>query len=152
MRLWLSLGGVNDFTLRYFSLLCGVGLVAVVFVLARRLFGMRAAFVAAWLTAVSPVHIWYSGEGKMYTLQPLLLLLALYALRRGIGDWRLGIGEFTNPQSRHAGGGFLSSPPVLRFTRMCCRRSFCSWLLRWSVFTGRTPKPSSRVHLLLWRV
>ena len=82
MRLWLNLGGVNDFTLRYFSLLCGVGLVAVVFVLARRLLGERAAFIAVWLTIISPVHIWYSGEGKMYTLQPLLLLLALYALLR----------------------------------------------------------------------
>jgi mannosyltransferase len=92
MRLWLGLGGVNDFALRYFSLLCGVALVAVVFVLAKRLFGVRAAFVSAWFMAISPVHIWYSGEGKMYTLQPLLLLVALYALLRGIGDfgdWRL---------------------------------------------------------------
>jgi mannosyltransferase len=97
MRLWL-LGGVNDFTLRYFSLLCGVALVAVVFVLAKRMFGVRAAFVAAWLMAISPVHIWYSGEGKMYTLQPLLLATALYALLREISqaklgrDWRLEIG------------------------------------------------------------
>ena len=85
MRLWLNLAGMNDFALRYFSLLCGVGLVAVVFVLAKRLFGRRPALASAWLMAVSPVHIWYSGEGKMYTLQPLLLLVALYALIRVIG-------------------------------------------------------------------
>ena len=97
IRLWLSLGGVNDFTLRYFSLLCGVAVVAVVFVLAKRLFGVRAAFVAAWLMAISPVHIWYSGEGKMYTLQPLLLATALYALVRVIGDWGLGIKRLQSP-------------------------------------------------------
>ena len=96
MRLWLSLGGVNDFTLRYLSLLCGVGLVAIVFVLARRLLGERAAFIAAWLTAISPVHIWYSGEGKMYTLQPLLLLVALYAWVRVMG-YGLWVNEWGQP-------------------------------------------------------
>jgi uncharacterized membrane protein len=96
MRGWLTLGGVNDFTLRYFSLLCGVAEVALVYALAHRLFGRRAAVLAAWFTAIAPVLIWYSGEGKMYTLQPALIVLALYALRRavsersGIRDWRLG--------------------------------------------------------------
>jgi mannosyltransferase len=120
MRLWLGLGGVNDFTLRYFSLLCGVALVAVVFVLARRLFGARAAFVAAWLTAISPVHIWYAGEGKMYTLQPLLLLLALYALLKGLGirDWGLEINPqslIPNPQSPKRWWGIFVLTTTLAF-------------------------------------
>ncbi|NJM42556.1 MAG: hypothetical protein HC853_18350 [Anaerolineae bacterium] len=97
MRLWLGLGGANDFTLRYFSLQCGVALVAAVFVLAKRLLGARAAFVAAWLMAISPVHIWYSSEGKMYTLQPLLLVTALYALVRAISNWRLVIANYQLP-------------------------------------------------------
>jgi uncharacterized membrane protein len=84
MRGWLSLGGVNDFTLRYFSLLCGMVEVALVYVLAHRLFGRRAALLAAWFTTIAPALIWYSGEGKMYTLQPVLIVLAIYALRRGV--------------------------------------------------------------------
>jgi uncharacterized membrane protein len=98
MRLWLSLSGVSDFALRYFSTLCGVALVAAVFVVARRLAGRRTAIIAAWLITISPVHIWYSTEGKMYTLQPLLLVLALYALLRVVvpgfwvdGNWRANL-------------------------------------------------------------
>ncbi|BCX03711.1 MAG: hypothetical protein KatS3mg053_1649 [Candidatus Roseilinea sp.] len=82
VRGWLSLAGVGDFALRYLSLVCGVVLVALVYVLGRRMFGARAAPIAAWLAAVSPVLIWYAGEGKMYSLQPMLLALALYALLR----------------------------------------------------------------------
>jgi len=88
LRVWLTLAGVNDFALRYLSLVCGVALVALVYALAQRLFDRRTALVAAWLGALSPALIWYAGEGKMYTLQPLLLVLALYALVRAVGARR----------------------------------------------------------------
>lgn len=84
VRGWLSLGGINDFTLRYFSLACGVALVALMYVLGRRMFGRRAGLVAMWLAAIAPILIWYAGEGKMYSFQPMLLALALYALLRAI--------------------------------------------------------------------
>jgi len=79
---WFTLVGVHDFTLRYFSLIWGVVQVVLIYVLGRRLFGPPADRLAAWLAALSPVLIWYAGEGKMYTLQPALLTLALYALLR----------------------------------------------------------------------
>jgi 4-amino-4-deoxy-L-arabinose transferase-like glycosyltransferase len=82
VRGWLSLAGVSDFALRYLSVVCGVLLVALTYVVGRRMFGARAALIAAGLAAISPVLIWYSGEGKMYSLQPMLLALALYALLR----------------------------------------------------------------------
>ncbi|MCL4507548.1 MAG: glycosyltransferase family 39 protein [Chloroflexi bacterium] len=84
MRVWLNLAGVNDMALRYFSLICGVFEVAFIYVLAKRIFNRTTALFAAGIAAVAPVLIWYSGEGKMYSLQPALLLLALYALRRAI--------------------------------------------------------------------
>jgi mannosyltransferase len=84
VRGWLSLTGINDFTLRYFSLFFGVVQIVLIYVFARRLSGRWAALVAMWLAILAPVLIWYSGEGKMYTLQPTLLLLALYALRRAV--------------------------------------------------------------------
>jgi len=82
MRGWLTLAGVNDFAVRYFSLLCGVAQTAMIFALTRRLFGRRAAVIAMGLSAIAPALIWYGAEGKMYTLQPLLIATALYALRR----------------------------------------------------------------------
>lgn len=82
VRGWLSLAGVSDFALRYLSLVCGVVLVALVYVLGRRMFGARVGLIATWLATASPVLVWYAGEGKMYSLQPMLLTLALYALLR----------------------------------------------------------------------
>lgn len=88
MRGWLTLAGVNDFAARYFSLLCGVAQIAMLFALTRRLFGRRAAVIAMGLSAIAPALIWYGAEGKMYTLQPLLIVTALYALRRATCDAR----------------------------------------------------------------
>jgi len=84
LRGWFALVGVNDFTLRYFSLAAGMILVALIYALGRRLFGDLAGWLAAWLAASSPVLTWYAGEGKMYALQPALLILALYALLRAV--------------------------------------------------------------------
>lgn len=82
LRGWLQLAGVNDFALRYLSVTFGVLLTPMVFVVARRLGG---GATAAALTAISPVLVWYAGEGKMYSMQPFALTLALYALLRATG-------------------------------------------------------------------
>jgi len=84
LRGWFALAGANDFTLRYFSLMFGVIQVALTCVLGRRLCSRLAGGLAGWLVAISPVLIWYAGEGKMYALQPALLMLALYALLRAV--------------------------------------------------------------------
>lgn len=79
LRGWLAGAGTSDFALRFFSTLCGTALLAALFALFRRLLGGRAAMVAVALAAVSPALVWYSGEGKMYALQPLLIVAALLA-------------------------------------------------------------------------
>lgn len=80
LRYWLTAAGISDFTLRYFSLFFGVVLVALVYVVGRRMFGPRPAGAAALLSAVSPVLTWYAAEGKMYSIQPAVLVFAIYAL------------------------------------------------------------------------
>jgi hypothetical protein len=84
MRGWLSLAGVDDLPLRYFSALCGALQLALYYALARRMFGPRVALAGLGLAAISPALAWYGGEGKMYTLQPMLIMLALYALLRAL--------------------------------------------------------------------
>ena len=82
LRGWLQLAGVNDFALRYLSVAFGVLLTPMVFATARRLGG---GIAAAALTAISPILVWYAGEGKMYSMQPFTLTLAIYALLRAMG-------------------------------------------------------------------
>lgn len=92
LRGWFALAGVNDFVLRFFSVLFGVLLVALLYALGSRLFGRRAGLAAMGFAAIAPVLVWYAGEGKMYSLQPALLTLALYALVRAVG-WSVEHGD-----------------------------------------------------------
>jgi len=69
---WIRLAGDSDFAVAYPSLFFGVLLVALAYWLATRLFGARAGLLAATLVAVSPFHIWYSQEVRMYTLGAVL--------------------------------------------------------------------------------
>ncbi|MBZ0278780.1 MAG: glycosyltransferase family 39 protein, partial [Anaerolineae bacterium] len=68
--------GDSELALRWFSLLLGLLGIALAYQLARRLFGIRAGWWAAWLVAFSPLLWWASQEVRMYTLLALLVLLA----------------------------------------------------------------------------
>ncbi len=84
LRSWFAAIGVSDFSLRAFSLLWGMLLIATVAGLTRRLAGPRAALFAAILIIFSPVHTWYGAEGKMYAMQPALLSAAMLSLHIAI--------------------------------------------------------------------
>ena len=75
---WRRLAGETEFALAFLSLVFGVLLVAGVYLLGRRLFDRPAALWAAALVALSPYHLWYSQEVRMYTLAAFLGLLTLY--------------------------------------------------------------------------
>ncbi len=87
LRGWLALAGDSPFALRYFSVCFGVMQVALAHAVGRRALGARAGLSASWLMALSPTLIWYAAEGKMYTLQPTLILAAAYVLLRAQQRW-----------------------------------------------------------------
>lgn len=67
LRLWSCLGH-TEFALRFFSVIWGVAGVALVYRLGHLIDGQVVGTVSALLLAVSPFHIWYSQEARMYTL------------------------------------------------------------------------------------
>ena len=78
-------GGVGlEFMAAFFSLACGVALIALVYSVGRAIGGRPTSIAAAAVVAVSPYNIWYSQEARMYTLAAGLGLVALYALLRGL--------------------------------------------------------------------
>ncbi|MFN2217215.1 MAG: glycosyltransferase family 39 protein, partial [Anaerolineae bacterium] len=89
LRPWLYLAGTSEYALRLFSVLFGTLAVPLVYRLSRRLFPSppSLALVATLLAATSPYLVWYSQEGKMYSLVLALVLLSmdryLAALERG---------------------------------------------------------------------
>lgn len=76
--------GETDFAFRFPSALAGVLLIPVMFQFGRRLRDDWVGFVAAFLTAVNPLYLWYANEARMYTIFVLLMAVASYALWRAL--------------------------------------------------------------------
>ncbi len=105
---WTRLAGRSEWALRFPSAFFGVLTVALLWAAARRLFGRRgggrwAAGSAALLAALSPLHVYYAQEARMYTLLTGLGVLAGYALLRAMEDGQsrsIPVGRTTGDRSQ----------------------------------------------------
>ncbi len=79
---WLRLSGDGEFSVRYLSLIGGMLTVALIYVVARRLSGRRAALLAALLLSTARFHIWWSQEARMYVWAAFFGLLSVYWFTR----------------------------------------------------------------------
>jgi len=78
MHYWQQFTGDREFAVRFFSLFWGVLSVAAIFRLGIT-FGRRSAgLIGALLLAISPFHVWYSQEARMYTMVTFFMLGANY--------------------------------------------------------------------------
>lgn len=75
---WFDLVGVSEATARLPSAAFGVATIAMLYVVSARLFDERTALLSAILLAISPFHVWYSQEARMFSLFGLLALLSFY--------------------------------------------------------------------------
>ncbi len=85
---WRSLVGSTEFALRYLSVAAGLLTVALTYALGRRLFDAPVGLAAAFLSALSPLAIYYAQEARMYGLLGLLSAASTCLLLR-----------FTSPQA-----------------------------------------------------
>jgi mannosyltransferase len=90
---WMGLGQ-SPFVVRFPSVFFGLLSLCLVFRIARGLFDGQVGLVAAALAAMSPFHIWYSQEARMYSLLCLLSLLSIYLFIKACkgGKWLHWIG------------------------------------------------------------
>ena len=79
---WLVPAGAGDAALRFPSALFGAMAAGVLFVVAWRVLGRRAACFAGWLMALAPLQVQYGQEARSYTLMVLLITVALGGLVR----------------------------------------------------------------------
>lgn len=86
LHFWLVLGK-SEFAVRSLSVLIGLASIVAIYALACELFDARVGLLSAFLLSVSPLHLWYSQEARMYILVAALGLASNYfmllALRRG---------------------------------------------------------------------
>lgn len=89
LNAWTRVLGTGDAALRLFSTWWGVLALPLVWLLGRDLDGRETAWSAAVLFALSPMALYYSAEGRMYSLMWVLALgLAWLTLRMSAYDGR----------------------------------------------------------------
>jgi len=99
LHFWAGAAGTSDWAIRYFSVVCAVLAIPLIYVLGRHLYGRTAGLVAALLLAANPFAVYYAQEARMYT-QILALSLGvavtlLLALRRNRPLYWLGFVLFS---------------------------------------------------------
>ena len=98
---WIGLLGAGPVSLRLLSVLFGVLAIPAIYLAGRRMLSRRAGLIAAFLLAISPLHVYYSQEVRMYGLVALLSIGVLAAawsvFERGSRgereNGRMGVGE-----------------------------------------------------------
>lgn len=80
LKLWTDFFGTTELAFRSLSLIFGASAITFGFLLVKRLFGRKAAWVSLLLLVISPMLIRYGQEARMYTLSATITLAATYVL------------------------------------------------------------------------
>ena len=88
LHFWIKLTGDNPDDVRMLSAMLGTVTIPVMFLLGRRLMGTTVGLLAALILALSPFHVRFAQETRMYTALTLNASLALLALSYLLTDAR----------------------------------------------------------------
>ena len=122
LHFWMALLGDDPATVRALSALFGTLTIPIIYLLGRRLADEKVGLLAALLLAVSPFHVRFAQETRMYTLLALNASLALYALVRVSGCNVSGSGlgnrgtSNLKPETRSAWLGYVVFTVATLFT------------------------------------
>jgi mannosyltransferase len=72
--------GLSEFVIRYFSVLAAIIGLAILYTLGKSIAGRQTGLIALLLLTISPFHILFSQEARMYTLMTTLILAAHWCL------------------------------------------------------------------------
>ena len=123
LHFWTKLAGDNPDDVRMLSAILGTLTIPVMFLLGRRLMGTSVGLLAALILALSPFHVRFAQETRMYTLLMLNVSLALLALTYLLTDAR----SAAMPIGRQIGDFYRA----WRTNRRCPHRSVITTDLAW---------------------
>jgi 4-amino-4-deoxy-L-arabinose transferase-like glycosyltransferase len=72
----------SEFMLRLSSVIFGILCIVLIYHLGKELFNEKTGLISAFILAISPFHIYYSQEFRMYILVTLLTMVSVYSLTR----------------------------------------------------------------------
>lgn len=91
LHYWVWLFGDSEFSLRLPSALSGLLAVLVMYKVGSLLFGRSVGLTASLILAVSPFHIQYSQEARVYNLMALLALVSFYCFIKVLRERKLAV-------------------------------------------------------------
>jgi 4-amino-4-deoxy-L-arabinose transferase-like glycosyltransferase len=110
---WIQVVGDSVPASRLFSVIFGLLTIWIIYLLGQELLGKRKAWIPALFVAISPIHIHYSQEIRMYSLMTAMLSIATYAMLKGSRQSRwywwaiFAISSAAAQYSHHIAGAYL---------------------------------------------
>jgi len=80
----------DDLALRIIPCIFGLISIPLMYLLGKQLFTKKEGLIASFLLAVSPYHIWYSQEVRMYALYWMLALISMIYFLRALDNPKKG--------------------------------------------------------------
>ncbi len=87
LKLWSQFFGTSEVALRSLSVLFAIGTIYLTFLITKRMFGKKVGIIAALFLATSPLHIYYSQEARMYSLETFFTVLSVFFFTQ-VGEGR----------------------------------------------------------------
>lgn len=84
LKIWTSIFGVGEIRLRAMSVFFGVVAILFAWRLVRYRFGKKAAVLAVFLLALSPILLRYGAEARMYTVVAAIVFAAAFVLEKAL--------------------------------------------------------------------
>jgi uncharacterized membrane protein len=95
LHFWMKLGN-GEFFLRTISVIFGLLFIGVVYFLGKEIYGSRVGVLAAFAVAISPFHLLYDRELRMYSMFAFLSASSLYFFIQSLrNNKRLSWGMYT---------------------------------------------------------
>ena len=91
LNLWMKIFGKTEFVLRLLPAIFGIITIFLVYKVGTKMFNQNSGLIASFLLAISPFHIVYSQEIRMYSLLSLLCLISTYLLYRAINEDKISL-------------------------------------------------------------
>lgn len=80
LKVWGSVFGTGDTSLRSLSLVCGFGMSVMLYALGKTLYNKRVGMFALFLSILSTLFLYHQTEARMYALESLLAIVALLSV------------------------------------------------------------------------
>jgi len=123
----------DDFSVRKLSAVMGVLSVGMILLLCAKLVDLKTGIFASILLALSPLHVWYSREGRMYVLMVLLSIFSSLFIKEVVnkGNWRSRTAFFVislfGIMTHYVYAGMLAAQLLYLSSRLSIRRVFLRW-------------------------